>query len=87
MQVEIRSIAQKLNKTILFVTHDLDEAVSIADRCVVFSARPGTIQQVVDIPLPKERDLFQLRHNPVYTALCATLWEQMMPAIHAEEPQ
>ena len=65
----------------MFVTHDLDEAVALADRCAIFSARPGTIKRVVEIPLPRERDLLRLRHDPQYVALTAQLWDEMAPAI------
>ena len=40
----------------LMVTHDIDEAVYLADKVIVFSARPGSIKDVVDINLPKQRD-------------------------------
>ena len=44
MQIELLRLSRQLNKTVLFVTHDLDEAAALGDRCVVFSARPGTIR-------------------------------------------
>lgn len=80
MQMELRRIAGQLNKTILFVTHDLDEAVALADRCVVFEGRPGTIREIIDIPLPADRNLFKLRHVPEYVALTAKLWDEMNAA-------
>lgn len=85
MQIEVRRIARQLNKTILFVTHDLDEAVSLADRCAIFTARPGSIREIIDIPLSRDRDLLRLRHDPTYVALTARLWDEMAPSIHAEE--
>ncbi|APZ55259.1 ABC transporter ATP-binding protein [Salipiger abyssi] len=85
MQVEVRRIATQLKKSILFVTHDLDEAVALADRCAIFTSRPGTIREVLDIPLPPDRDLFHLRHNRDYVDLTARLWDEMAPAISAEE--
>lgn len=85
MQVEVRRIAAQLNKTILFVTHDLDEAVALADRCAIFTGRPGTIREILRIPLPRDRDLFRLRHDPDYVQLTARLWDEMAPAIHATE--
>ena len=79
MQIEIRRLAMELGKTVVFVTHDLDEAVSIADRCVVFTHRPGTIARVVDVPLERDRDLMQLRHDNTYRDLTAELWELLAP--------
>ncbi|MCB1548797.1 MAG: ABC transporter ATP-binding protein [Hyphomicrobiaceae bacterium] len=80
MQIEIRRLALSLGKTVMFVTHDLDEAVALADRCAVFSARPGTIVKTVDVPLPRDRDLMRLRRNRAYTDLTAELWELLSPA-------
>lgn len=85
MQVEVRRIAAQLKKSILFVTHDLDEAVALADRCAIFTTRPGTIQEIIDIPLPRDRDLFRLRHNPDYVEITARLWDEMTPAISKSE--
>ena len=86
MQIEIRRLAMSLGKTTVFVTHDLDEAVSIADRCVVFTQRPGTIAREVEVPLPRERDLLGLRHNAVYRDLTAELWDLLSPDLeHMED--
>jgi NitT/TauT family transport system ATP-binding protein len=85
LQIEIKRITRKLNKTTLFVTHDLDEAVALADRCAIFSARPGTIKRIVDIPLPKDRDLLRLRHDRDYVALTAQLWDEMAATITEKE--
>ncbi len=56
MQKELLSIWEKTKKTIVFVTHSVDEAVYLADRIVVLSGRPGTIREVLDLPWPKPRD-------------------------------
>lgn len=80
MQKELFGISRRLGKTILFVTHDLDEAVALGDRIAVFSPRPGTIRQIVPSPLPPDRDLAQLRRNPDYVRLTADLWELVAPS-------
>lgn len=56
MQQELKRIQQESGTTMLMVTHDIDEAVYLADKVIVFSARPGSIKDVVDINLPKQRD-------------------------------
>lgn len=55
MQAELLRIWEKKHKTILFVTHSVDEAVYLADRIVVMSARPGTIKEIFNIDLPHPR--------------------------------
>ena len=85
MQVELRRLSRQLDKTVLFVTHDLDEAAALSDRCVVFTKRPGSIAEIVASPLDQDRDLLRLRHDPRYTALSARLWDMVMPAVPAPE--
>lgn len=85
MQIEILRLARELKKTVVFVTHDLDEAVSLADRTAVFSARPGTIVRVVDVPLGRERDLLSLRRDSVYRDLTAELWDLLSPNVNDAE--
>ena len=83
MQIELLQLSRRLNKTVLFVTHDLDEAAALGDRCVVFSPRPGTIRQVLVSPLPRERDLMRLRHDQHYVQLAAALWDMITPNLTA----
>lgn len=62
MRGELLRIWQAERKTILFVTHDIDEAVQLADRVVVLSARPGRIRQIVQIDIPHPRDISSPRY-------------------------
>ncbi len=57
MRADLVRIWQAEKKTILFVTHDIEEAVQLADRVLVMSKRPATIQEAVEIDLPRPRDL------------------------------
>ncbi|NEU56795.1 ABC transporter ATP-binding protein [Halorussus sp. MSC15.2] len=56
MGVEVRRVWRDRNKTVLFVTHSVPEAVFLADRCVVMSDQPGEIAAVFDVELPRPRD-------------------------------
>jgi NitT/TauT family transport system ATP-binding protein len=56
MRSDLVRIWEKERKTILFVTHDIDEAIQLADRVVVLSRRPATVQTVVSVPLARPRD-------------------------------
>ena len=57
MRADLTRIWQSEKKTILFVTHDIEEAIQLADRVLVMSNRPATIQEIVNIDLPRPRDL------------------------------
>ena len=68
MQYWLLTVWAEQRSTILFVTHDVDEAIFLADRVVVMSPQPGRIRQVFDVPLPRPRHLDMLT-DPVFTAL------------------
>jgi NitT/TauT family transport system ATP-binding protein len=73
MQLELLRIWQQTGKTILFVTHQLEEAVFIANRVVVLSARPGTIREIVAIDIPYPR-AFQTKRSAHFQSLVGRLW-------------
>ncbi len=81
LQVELLRISRQLGKTVMFVTHDLDEAIALADRCVVFRGRPGRIAEVITVDLPPERDLASLRFDDRYVRLTQHLWRLMAPEL------
>jgi ABC-type nitrate/sulfonate/bicarbonate transport system ATPase subunit len=62
MRRELLRIWQAEKKTILFVTHDIEESVQLADRVVVLTARPARIRRIVAIDLPHPRDLSSKRY-------------------------
>jgi NitT/TauT family transport system ATP-binding protein len=55
MQAYLLRLWEKLDVTILFITHDLDEAIYLADRVVVLDSRPGRVLEEIDVPLPQHR--------------------------------
>jgi NitT/TauT family transport system ATP-binding protein len=73
MRGELLRIWQAERKTIIFVTHDIDEAVQLADRVVVMSARPAIIQQIVNIDMPHPRDI----SSPRYLELRDGIFQQI----------
>jgi ABC-type nitrate/sulfonate/bicarbonate transport system ATPase subunit len=73
MRAELLRIWQAERKTIIFVTHDIDEAVQLADRVVVMSARPATIQQIVNIDIAHPRDI----SSPRYLELREGIFQQI----------
>jgi ABC-type nitrate/sulfonate/bicarbonate transport system ATPase subunit len=73
MRSELLRIWEAERKTILFVTHDIEESVQLADRIVVLSARPGSIRRIVDVDLAHPRDL----SSPRYLALRDSIFEEI----------
>jgi NitT/TauT family transport system ATP-binding protein len=72
-------------KTVLYVTHSIDEAIVLADRIVVLSARPGRIKDVLDIAsfFPRPRDVETVRSSPQYGELFARVWRELRAEIAA----
>ncbi|MCU0986549.1 MAG: ABC transporter ATP-binding protein [Acetobacteraceae bacterium] len=81
MQRELLEIWEAGRQTVVFVTHDLAEAVTLASRVFVFSGRPGRIKAVEEIALPYPRDPFRVRFLPAFEAAYARLWEALAPEI------
>jgi NitT/TauT family transport system ATP-binding protein len=73
MQTELLRIWEKGRKTALFVTHQIDEAVFLADRVLVFARRPGRIQEVVEIDLPRPRAL-EMKRQPEFVRIVDRIW-------------
>jgi len=85
MQNELLKIFDETRKTILFVTHDLGEAISLADRVAVFSGRPGTIKKMKEIPIPRPRDIFKIRFSKVFGELYEELWDSLKEEVSKGE--
>jgi NitT/TauT family transport system ATP-binding protein/sulfonate transport system ATP-binding protein len=76
MQELLLGIWERERTTVLFVTHDIDEAIFMASRCIVFTARPGRIKTALPIDLPHPRD-YRIKTTPAFSALKAELTEQI----------
>jgi NitT/TauT family transport system ATP-binding protein len=64
-------------QTVLFVTHDLGEALTLSDRVVVLSARPGRIKDIFEVPFARPRDAVTLRETADYSALFSRVWHSL----------
>src|SRR5579875_3078323 len=76
MGAELLRIWERDRKTILFVTHDIDESIYLADRVVVMSANPGRVLEVLPITLPRPRD-FEARNSPAFVEYRRRIWERL----------
>jgi len=74
MQQELISIWLKTRSTVVYVTHDIAEAVTLADRIVVMTARPGRIQTIRTVPFGRDRNVIALRREAAFRNLEADLW-------------
>jgi sulfonate transport system ATP-binding protein len=77
LEEEFLRIWERDRKTVAFVTHDLFEAIAMADRVVVFSAHPGRVKSVVSIDLPRPRSVTAGRFGPRFQELYDRLWEDL----------
>ena len=84
MQAELLRIWEEADKTVLFITHQIDEAIYLADRVLVMSARPGRILADIPVELPRPREL-RIKRTPEFTALADRIWELITPQLHDHE--
>ncbi len=87
LQHELLRIWSLRQQTILFITHDLTEAIALSDVVVVMSARPGKIKQVFDIPLGQPRDVFQIHAQPGFTEIYAEIWKSFRSEVLSQQQQ
>jgi NitT/TauT family transport system ATP-binding protein len=78
MSNELLGLWEQTKPTVMFITHDLEEAIALADRVVVMTAGPGTIKAVYDIDLPRPRGAVQeIRFEPRFLELYQQIWESL----------
>jgi NitT/TauT family transport system ATP-binding protein len=80
MQGHLLDIWKNIDITILFITHDLDEAIYLADRILVLKAHPGEVQEIIEVPVPRPRSSIQFT-SPEFIATKARLDELIHPPI------
>ena len=79
MQSHLIDIWRNIDITVLFITHDLDEAIYLADRILVLKANPGEVQEIIEVPVPRPRSPGQ-SDSPEFRATKARLEELIHPA-------
>jgi NitT/TauT family transport system ATP-binding protein len=77
MENELLGLWQESRKTVLFVTHDLEEAIALADRVVVLTVGPARVKGVYDIDLPRPRDVAEIRLGTDFAALYRRIWSDL----------
>jgi len=77
MQDELLSIWSSSNASVVFVTHDLEEAIALADRVYVLTAGPATVKAVYDVNLPRPRVTAEIRYEPAFVELSRRIWDDL----------
>ena len=72
---ELMKLWDSTRKTVVFITHGIEEAVTLADRVVVLSAHPGTVKAIIPIEFPRPRDAVMLRGDPKFGEYVVRIWE------------
>jgi NitT/TauT family transport system ATP-binding protein len=78
MQTELLQLWEQLRPSVLFITHDLDEAVALADKVVIMTSSPGTVKDVFQIDLPRPRgDVQEIRHEERFLDIQGRIWASL----------
>ena len=77
LQEELLRIWDETKKTVLFITHSVDEAVTLGDRIMVMTAHPGRAKALIDVPFERPRNVLALRAQPEYGELVFAIWRQL----------
>jgi NitT/TauT family transport system ATP-binding protein len=74
LQDELLRIWEEHRKTVVFITHSVDEAVTLGDQIIVMTAQPGRIKKIIDVPLQRPRNVVELRHDRRYGEIVYEIW-------------
>jgi len=77
LQEELLRIWDETRKTVLFITHSVDEAATLGDRIMIMTAQPGCAKQIVDVPFERPRSVLELRAQPAYGEFVYSIWGQL----------
>ena len=81
LQEELLELWQRERKTVIFITHSMDEAVYLSDRVVVMTPRPGKVAEILDVPLPRPRISEEVRRDAKFVDLTNYIWESLKKAM------
>jgi NitT/TauT family transport system ATP-binding protein len=87
LQEELLHIWEEHKKTVVFITHSVDEAVFLGDRIMVMTAQPGKVKTFVPVPLARPRDIMELQKMPQYGELIAHIWSSLREEVQRARQQ
>ena len=79
---ELLELWREKKTTMLFITHDLVEAITLSDRIVVMTRRPGRVKEIYDVPLSRPRNVFEIYLQPGFDEAYAALWKHFKTEIN-----
>ena len=74
LQAELVRLWEATGKTVVYITHSIDEALMLGDKTVIMTAHPGRIKQIIDVPFQRPRDVIALSGSPEFAALKVDIW-------------
>jgi NitT/TauT family transport system ATP-binding protein len=77
LQEELLRIWDETRKTVLFITHSVDEAATLGDRIMIMTAQPGCVKRIIDVPFQRPRSVLELRAQPKYGEFVYSIWGQL----------
>jgi NitT/TauT family transport system ATP-binding protein len=85
LQAQLLELWSRRRQTVIFVTHDLAEAITLADRIIVMTRRPGRIKSIHEVALPRPRDVIRIRETDAYAREFGALWHVLGEELEAPE--
>jgi NitT/TauT family transport system ATP-binding protein len=85
LQDQLLKLWSTSKKTIVFITHDLIEAIALADRVVLMTSRPGRIKSIENVTIPRPRDVFKIHESEQFRSVYERLWQQLRPEVNLAE--
>jgi NitT/TauT family transport system ATP-binding protein len=74
VQADLLRLWDKTRKTVVYITHSLDEAIILGDRVIVMTNRPGKLKAIFDVTLPRPRNVIDMQSNPEFFELRSNIW-------------
>ena len=85
LQGELLRIWDETKKTVVYITHSVDEAVTLSDRIMVMTAHPGRSKALIDVPFERPREVLELRSRPEYGAIVYDIWQQLRDEVNRSQ--
>src|ERR1041384_6867581 len=81
LQDQLLKLWSASKKTIVFITHDLVQAITLADRVVVMTSRPGRVKHIAAVPIPRPRDVYEIHLSAEFREVYNKLWHELRPEV------